>query len=87
MLRATTGRNWRPAHLHFRIQAEGQKPLVTHIFDRQSKYLDEDAVFGVRPSLIGDFVRHEAGQAPDGRAMTQPFYTLDYDFVMVPPKG
>ena len=87
MLRATTGRNWRPAHLHFRIQAEGQKPLVTHIFDRQSKYLDEDAVFGVRPSLIGDFVRHEAGQAPDGRAMTQPFYTLDYDFVMVPPKA
>ena len=84
MLRATTGRNWRPAHLHYRIQAPGQRTLVTHIFDRHSKHLDADAVFGVRPSLIGDFKRHEGGQAPDGRAMSQPFYTLDYDFVMVP---
>ncbi len=84
MLRATTGRNWRPAHLHFRIQAPGQRTLVTHIFDRHSKHLDADAVFGVRPSLIGDFKRHESGQAPDGRAMSQPFYSLDYDFVMVP---
>ena len=55
MLQATTGRSWRPAHLHFRIQAPGQRPLITHIFDRNSKNLDSDAVFGVRPSLIADF--------------------------------
>ncbi len=87
MLRATTGRGWRPAHLHFRIQAPGQRELVTHIFDRNSKNLDADAVFGVRPSLVGDFVRQPAGTAPDGRAMAQPYYTLDYDFVMVPPRA
>ncbi len=84
MLRATTGRTWRPAHLHFRILAQGLRPLVTHIFDRNSQYLDSDAVFGVRPSLIGDFVHHKAGTAPDGRAMSQPYCTLDYDFVMIP---
>ena len=48
---------------------------------------DADAVFGVRPSLVGDFVRQPAGTAPDGRAMAQPYYTLDYDFVMVPPRA
>jgi hydroxyquinol 1,2-dioxygenase len=83
MLRATTGRTWRPAHLHFRIRAEGFLPLVTHIFDRTSKNLDGDAVFGVRPSLIADFVHQAPGQAPDGKTLTRDYYTLDYDFVMV----
>ena len=82
MLKATTGRSWRPAHLHFRIQAPGQRPLITHIFDRTSKNLDGDAVFGVRPSLIADFKHHTASQAPDGKAMSRDFYTLDYNFVM-----
>jgi hydroxyquinol 1,2-dioxygenase len=82
MLRATTGRSWRPAHLHFRIQAPGHRPLITHIFDKNSKNLDGDAVFGVRPSLIADFVHHDHGVAPDGKKMDKEFYTLDYDFVM-----
>ena len=84
MLSNTTGRSWRPAHLHFRFQAEGHKPLITHIFDRHSKYLDADPVFGVRPSLIADFVSHKAGTAPDGKVMDRDFFTLDYDIVMVP---
>ena len=82
MLRATTGRSWRPAHLHFRIQAPGHRQLITHIFDKNSKNLDGDAVFGVRPSLIADFVHHDNGVAPDGKKMDKEFYTLDYDFVM-----
>jgi hydroxyquinol 1,2-dioxygenase len=85
MLKATTGRSWRPAHLHFRIQAPGQRPLVTHIFDKNSKNLDGDAVFGVRPSLIADFVHQAPGKAPDGQTMTRDFYTLDYNFVMTDP--
>lgn len=82
MLRATHGRGMRPAHLHFRIQAPGLRPLVTHIFDRNSKHLNHDAVFGVRPSLIADFVLQKPGTAPDGKPMANDFYTLDYDFVM-----
>jgi hydroxyquinol 1,2-dioxygenase len=38
----------------------------------------------VRPSLIADFVHQGAGTAPDGKVMSRDFYTLDYDFVMVP---
>jgi hydroxyquinol 1,2-dioxygenase len=41
-------------------------------------------VFGVRSSLIGDFVRHEAGPAPDGSAMNAAFYTLAQTFVLAP---
>jgi hydroxyquinol 1,2-dioxygenase len=83
MLSNTTGRSWRPAHLHFRIRAQGQRDLVTHIFDRNSQNLDSDAVFGVRPSLIADFVHQQPGTAPDGKTMDRDYCTLDYDFVMV----
>jgi hydroxyquinol 1,2-dioxygenase len=75
---------WRPAHLHFRIQADGYETLITHVFRQGDAYLETDAVFGVRSTLIADWVRHEAGTAPDGTACARPFYTLDFDFVLNP---
>ncbi|EIJ46059.1 6-chlorohydroxyquinol-1,2-dioxygenase [Herbaspirillum sp. GW103] len=83
----TLGRHpWRPAHLHFRIQAEGYETLITHVFRRGDEYLQSDAVFGVRSTLIADWPRHEAGTAPDGTVCDQPFYTLDYDFILNPQR-
>lgn len=52
MLRATGRHSWRPAHVHFMITADGFKPLVTHLFNGTSPWLERDAVFGVRPSLV-----------------------------------
>ena len=66
---------WRPAHLHFRIEAPGYERLITHIFRRGDPHLESDAVFGVRSTLVADWVRHE----PAG---TEPYYALDYDFVL-----
>ncbi len=71
MLRATGRHPWRPAHLHFMIQAPGYETLVTHVFRDGGPYLDSDAVFGVRQSLVADWVQH-----PDGT------YSLDFDFVL-----
>jgi hydroxyquinol 1,2-dioxygenase len=73
MLVATKRHPWRPAHLHFMIQAPGYEKLVTHVFRSGDRYLDSDAVFGVRQSLVADWVRQ-----PDG------VYRLDYDFVLNP---
>jgi hydroxyquinol 1,2-dioxygenase len=84
MLAATGRHPWRPAHLHFMIKAPGYETLITHIFRDGDKYLDSDAVFGVRSSLIVEWVRHEPGIAPDGRNFTVPWYSLDYDFVLNP---
>jgi catechol 1,2-dioxygenase len=53
-----TGRHpWRAAHIHARVSATGFETLTTHLFDRESRYLDSDTVFGVKESLIKDFVR------------------------------
>ena len=73
---------YRPAHLHFMIQAPGYEKLVTHVFRKDDQYLESDAVFGVRSSLISDWVKHPAGTAPDGTRMDQPYYTLDFDFIL-----
>lgn len=73
---------WRPAHLHFMITAPGYERLITHVFREGDKYLDSDAVFGVRSSLVADWVRHDAGPTPDGGESTVPFYTLDFDFTL-----
>ncbi len=75
---------WRPAHLHFKIQAPGFQTLVTHVFRKGDAYLDSDAVFGVRRSLIAEWVEHDAGVAPDGSQQSGPYYTLNYDFVLAP---
>ena len=87
MLAALGRHPWRPAHLHFMLQAPGYETLVTHVFRDGDRYLDSDAVFGVRSSLIADWVRHEPSTAPDGARVDVPFYTLEYDFVLNRKKG
>lgn len=54
MLRAMNRHNWRPGHTHVVVEAPGYKTVITHVFDAASDYLDSDAVFGVRDSLIVD---------------------------------
>ena len=79
MLRAMGRHAMRPAHMHFMVRAEGHRPLITHVFDSRSKYLDSDAVFGVRDSLITNFRKHKPGKAPDGKMLDRPFYTVEFD--------
>jgi hydroxyquinol 1,2-dioxygenase len=74
----------RPGHIHLKVSADGHVPLTTHLFGRGGRYLDSDAVFGVRDSLIVDYERHEPGTAPDGRRLEQPYYTVHYDFRLAP---
>jgi catechol 1,2-dioxygenase len=52
MLRATGRLSWRPAHVHLKVASPGFKTLVTHVFDEASPWLDQDAVFGVRKSIV-----------------------------------
>jgi hydroxyquinol 1,2-dioxygenase len=88
LLEATGRHPWRPAHLHFKLSAPGFRTIVTHLFVKGDPYLDSDAVFGVKDSLICAFPRHDEGVAPDGRSMNRPWHSLEYDFVLGPaPDG
>jgi hydroxyquinol 1,2-dioxygenase len=80
MLEAQGRHPWRPAHVHFMISAPDHEQLVTHVFVAGDTYLDSDVVFGVKDSLIRDFVRCSPGRAPDDRTMDVDYFHLHYDF-------
>lgn len=61
LLEATGRHPWRAAHVHVIVTADGHVPVVTHVFDGSSAYLDSDAVFGVKGSLVRDFVPDAEG--------------------------
>jgi hydroxyquinol 1,2-dioxygenase len=82
MLVASGRHPWRPAHVHFRIQAPGYRTLTTHVFRAGDPYLDSDVVFGVRSSLISDYVAHAAGTGPHAKDIAGAYHTLDFDFVL-----
>lgn len=58
------------------VQVEGFKPITTQIFDKDSKYLDDDSVFAVKDSLIVEFVPRKG----DSKAT----HELQYDIAMAP---
>jgi catechol 1,2-dioxygenase len=83
MLQATDRHPWRPAHVHFKVTAPGYQPLTTHLFDEVDEYLDSDAVFGVKDSLICNFPVHETGdQEAKKFGIEPPFCTCHYDFIL-----
>jgi len=79
MLRKMGRHPFRPGHFHMIVSAEGYAPVTTHLFVADSQYLDSDAVFGMKKSLVAQFERHP----PDERLNT-PYYTVKYDFRLRP---
>jgi hydroxyquinol 1,2-dioxygenase len=75
---------YRPAHTHMIVSALGYETVTTHVFVETDPYLESDAVFGVKNSLVANFARHEPGVAPDGKRMGVPYYTVAYDFGLKP---
>ncbi|MEM7133805.1 MAG: dioxygenase [Chloroflexota bacterium] len=72
----------RPAHLHFKINAPGFEELVTQIYSSDSKYLDTDAVFGVKESLIAQYTPNNSAEEAAKHNFRTPFYEVNFDFVM-----
>jgi len=84
LLRTTNRSPMRPAHLHFIVSAPGWHTLVTHLFAAGDKYLGNDAVFGVKDSLVVPFIEHSATDAPPDRHADGTWSSVAYDFVLAP---
>ncbi|MFF2363122.1 intradiol ring-cleavage dioxygenase [Streptomyces sp. NPDC058122] len=84
-LLGATGRHpWRPAHIHFIASAEGHAPVTTHIFVADSPYLDADAVFAVKRSLVQDFAETDDPSAAREFGVANPFRHARFDLVLEP---
>lgn len=75
---------YRPAHLHFIVDAEGYKPLTTHVFVSDCDYIDRDVVYAVKSSLIRDFVKIDDPELAARYGVSSPFRRVNADMVLVP---
>jgi hydroxyquinol 1,2-dioxygenase len=83
MLLAMGRHPYRPAHLHAIVSAAGYESVATHIFVEGDQYLDSDAVFGVKNSLVMPFRDNAAGATPDGKESSVAFCSVEFDFKLV----
>jgi protocatechuate 3,4-dioxygenase beta subunit len=82
LLKALDRRPNRPAHIHFIVGAPGFKSVTTHIFTPDCPWLRDDAVFGVKESLIADFAKsHDKARAAK-LGLPCPFWEVEWDFVL-----
>jgi len=89
ILRACGRHPWRPSHLHFIVEAEGFRPLVTEVFPDDDPYLDQDTVFGVREDLVVQYQTMPAGSFPEsGFALSgkvpDDYLKVTFDVTLVP---
>jgi len=82
LLKATGRHPYRPAHIHFIASAEGHSPVTTHIFVAGSDYLDSDAVFAVKQSLVEDFTPTDDPSLAREFGIANPFRHARFDLVL-----
>ncbi|WP_435282585.1 intradiol ring-cleavage dioxygenase [Streptomyces koelreuteriae] len=84
LLHATGRHPYRPAHIHFIAAAEGHTPVTTHIFVAGGEYLDTDAVFAVKQSLVKDFAQTDDPSLAKEFGVSNPFRLARFDLVLEP---
>jgi len=76
----------RPAHLHFMVSAPDYEKLITHIFTPDCPWLKDDAVFGVKQSLIADFKKIDDPDLAAKLGLPNPFRQVEWNVVMAKAK-
>ncbi|MGI5347287.1 intradiol ring-cleavage dioxygenase [Streptomyces sp. CA-250714] len=84
LLAATDRHPNRPAHIHVIAEADGHTPLTTHLFVEGSPYLDSDAVFGVRQSLVRPVTTVDDPLRAEEYNVANPFRLIEFEIVLDP---
>lgn len=84
LLRASSRHGMRPAHIHFIVSADGYESLTTHVFSDGDEYLDSDAVFATKSSLIGHYTDSEDTELAARYNIPVPFSHLQFNMGLMP---
>jgi hydroxyquinol 1,2-dioxygenase len=84
LLRAGNRHAWRSKHFHYMVGAQRMRPIITEVFFEGDEYIDSDAVFGVRRSLIGKIKRVPSDANLEYDLERRPDARVDFDFVLAP---
>src|SRR3954469_2177715 len=86
LVRRTGNHHMRPAHMHAIVSARGYQQVITHVFVEGDPYLDGDAVFAVKDSLVARYGKLDAAEAKKF-GMPEKSLRLDFDFRLSPDHG
>ena len=84
LLRTSSRHGMRPAHIHFIVSADGYESLTTHVFSDGDEYLDSDAVFATKSSLIGYYSESDDADTAARYNLSVPFSHLQFDMGLMP---
>ena len=84
LVRATTNNHMRPAHMHAIVSAPGFQQVITHVFVDGDPYLDGDAVFAVKDSLVAKYKKVNNAAEAKKLGLPNPYLTLSWDFHLSP---
>ena len=80
----TSKNHMRPAHMHAIVSAPGYQQVITHVFVHGDPYLDGDAVFAVKDSLVAKYKKVTDAAEAKKLGMPAPFLKLNWDFHLSP---
>jgi hydroxyquinol 1,2-dioxygenase len=83
MLRAMGRHPMRPAHIHYRVEAAGHRPVTTHVFVAGDEYLGSDAAFAVKEELVVDPVRDSDPDHAAAFGVEAPFADVVFDIRLI----
>jgi hydroxyquinol 1,2-dioxygenase len=87
LVRAVGDNHMRPAHMHAIVSAPGYQQVITHVFVEGDPYLDGDAVFAVKNSLVARYTKLAAADAKKLGLPEKGSLRLDFDFKLSPDKA
>ena len=84
LVRATGNHHMRPAYMHAIVSAPGYQQVITHVFVEGDPYIDHDAVWAVKHSLVGKYRKVDDAAKAKELGMPNPFTVLEWDFKLSP---
>ena len=69
----------RPSHMYFMMRKDGYRRLISQVFDSRNEYLDNDSVFAVKESLVGQY-------KPAPKELGVDLH-IEFDFVLTRDEG
>ena len=87
LVRQTGNHHMRPAHMHAIVSSPGYQQVITHVFVEGDPYLDGDAVFAVKNSLVAKYKKVNSAAEAAKLGMPNPFLKLEWEFRLAPESG
>src|SRR5262245_2258673 len=87
LVRAVGDNHMRPAHMHAIVSAPGYQQVITHVFVEGDPYLDGDAVFAVKNSLVARYTKLNPAEAKKLGLPEKGSLRLDFDFKLSADKA